>query len=120
VKLLDSADVFLLPMKDIKAADEGLPTKIFEYQALGKPIICCSRGESAKYVKETDSGLIINPEDAKALADAILYLYNDSELSMKLGANGKKYVNKHLTIEKIGERMYDSMFSVICAHKKYN
>ena len=39
---LSIADVFLVPMKDDYFLNLSLPTKILEYQALGRPIICCS------------------------------------------------------------------------------
>jgi len=109
--LLRSADVFLLPMSSASFVEAGLPTKIFEYQAYGKPIICCSDGEPAKYIEYTDSGLVVNPSDSKALANAVLRLYENEKLGQKLGANGRKYVCKNLTCEKIGERMYQILMS---------
>ncbi len=106
VKILNLADACLLPMKEIKAADEGLPTKIFEYQAMGKPVVCCSSGESAQYIKSTRSGVVINPGNPKALADAIFRLYRNKEFTRELGMNGRKYVCENLSVEKIGERLY--------------
>jgi len=99
-----STDVFLLPLN--RAADKGLPTKIFEYQACGKPIICCSQGESAKYIRSTNSGLVVNPGDSQALSNAIIMLYKNRNLMKKLGVNGYKHVSKHLTCKKVGERMH--------------
>jgi colanic acid biosynthesis glycosyl transferase WcaI len=110
--LLRSADVFLLPMKSIKAAEEGLPTKVFEYQACEKPIVCCSEGESARYVQMTKSGLVVNPGDPEALAQAVLKLYKDRKLAHELGLNGWRYVSENLTCEKIGERIYQVLASV--------
>ena len=107
VELLSSADVFLLPMNPINFVEEGLPTKIFEYQAYGKPIICCSTGEPAKYIRQTESGLVVKPGDPKNLAKAILKLHKDRKLAFELGLNGWKYVSRNLTSERIGERMYD-------------
>ena len=57
--LLGSADVFVLPMATMSFVDLGLPTKLFEYQSYGKPIICVSGGEPARYVESTKSGLIV-------------------------------------------------------------
>jgi len=111
VEILNSADVFLLPMKRIKAADDGLPTKIFEYQAMAKPIICCCRGESARYINFTQSGVVLEPGYPEELAKVITRLYNDGKLTKKLGVNGKIYVENNLSIEKIGRRMYDVMSS---------
>ena len=46
VSFLRRADIFLLPMSPSRVIDQGLPTKILEYQALGKPIVCVSTGEA--------------------------------------------------------------------------
>ena len=106
--ILNSADVFVLPMKSLDAPEQGLPTKILEYQACGKPIICCSRGEAARYVSLTESGLVIDPGDPQALTSAILRLHKDRKLLRELGRNGWKHVSQNLTVKKIGERMNDA------------
>jgi glycosyltransferase involved in cell wall biosynthesis len=111
--LLASADAFLLPMAPIRCIDEGLPTKVFEYQAYGKPIICISGGEPARYVERTKSGIVVRPNDAYGLAEAITKLYKDRQLALKLGLNGWRYVSENLTIEKIGQRMHKVLSSVI-------
>jgi glycosyltransferase involved in cell wall biosynthesis len=111
--LLASADVFLLPMAPIRCIDDGLPTKVFEYQTYGKPIICVSCGESARYIEKTRSGVVVRPNDAYGLADAITKLYKDRKLASELGWNGWQYVSENLTLEKVGQRMYDVLSSVI-------
>lgn len=111
-EILSSADVFLLPMRGSGTSSRGLPTKLFEYQAMAKPIICASRGEPAKYVADTRSGLVIEPKNARALADAILILFNNNEVASELGSNGWKYVHEHLTVDKIGEQMSEVLTRV--------
>ena len=110
--LLASADVFLLPMASVSCIDEGLPTKVFEYQTYGKPIICVSGGESARYVERTKSGIVVEPNDAYGLAEAVIRLYKDRQLASKLGWNGWLYVSENLTMERIGERIYEVLASV--------
>lgn len=105
VEILNLADIFLLPMKKIKTADEGLPTKIFEYQALGTPIVACSSGESARYIRSTVSGIVVPPNNPRTLSEAILELYSNKEKRERLGENGWKHVSKHLSLNKIGERL---------------
>jgi len=109
--LLRSADVFLLPMGSASFVNEGLPTKVFEYQACGKPIICCSEGEPARYVRLTRSGLVVKPSDPEALAQAVLKLYEDRKLAYEFGLNGWGHVSENLTSERIGERMYKVFIS---------
>jgi len=110
--LLRSADAFLLPMGSSSFVDEGLPTKVFEYQAYGKPIVCCSEGEPARYIQMTNSGLVLKPGDPEALAHAVLKLHKDRKLAWELGWNGWKYVSENLTLRSIGERMYNVFSSI--------
>ena len=111
--LLDSADVFVLPIAAMSFVDLGLPTKVFEYQVYGKPIICVSGGEPARYVETSGSGLIVKPRDAGGFAEAVTRLYTDRRFAAKLGTNGRKYVSEHLTSGKIGERMHTVLASVV-------
>ena len=121
--LLDSADVFMLPMASVGVVDKGLPTKVFEYQAHGKPIVCVSGGEPARYIEATGSGLVVKPRDAQGLAEAVLRLYGDGKLASMLGWNGWQHVSENLTVKEIGERMYEVLASVehnprarLCVH----
>ena len=111
--LLGSADVFVLPMASMSFVEEGLPTKVFEYQAYGKPIVCVSGGEPTRYVESTKSGLIVKPKDATGFAEAVIRLYKDKQLGSELGRAGREYVSEYLTSQKIGDRMY-RLFQFLC------
>jgi len=110
--LLDSADVFVLPMATMDFVDLGLPTKVFEYQSYGKPIICVSDGESARYVESTGSGLIVKPGDVNGFAEAVSKLYANRQFGIELGMKGRKYVSENLVSERIGARMLKILLSV--------
>jgi glycosyltransferase involved in cell wall biosynthesis len=114
--LLGSADVFVLPMASMSFVEEGLPTKVFEYQAYGKPIICVSDGEPARYIEVTNSGLVVKPKDAYGFAEAVVELYKDKKLATELGSNGWRHVSENLKAERIGRRMYEVFASII--HKE--
>jgi colanic acid biosynthesis glycosyl transferase WcaI len=102
---LSDADIFLLPMSSSRVIDQGLPTKLLEYQAFGKPIICISSGEAGKYITKTQSGLATTSRQPEELAQLVMRLVNDEELTRRLGANGFNNVNSHLTLEIIGKRL---------------
>lgn len=110
--LLRSADVFVLPMARASLVEEGLPTKVFEYQTYGKPIICISCGEPGKYVEATRSGLVVKPGDFYGFADAVVRLYKNKKLASELGWNGWRYVSEKMTAKTIGERMKEVFDSI--------
>jgi len=112
-KLTGKADALLLPLKDFGRPYLGISSKLYEYQAVGKPIICCAEGQPAEYVKETSSGVVVKPGDYEALANAILYLKENPRVAEKLGENGRKYVEDKLHIERIGLQM-KRIFEYIC------
>jgi colanic acid biosynthesis glycosyl transferase WcaI len=104
-KLLGQADVLILPLADFKTPYRGMSSKLYEYQAVAKPIICCSRGLPRAYVKKTNSGLVVYPADYEALAKAVIELKRNPSLARMMGENGRKYVETEASIEAIGLRI---------------
>jgi glycosyltransferase involved in cell wall biosynthesis len=83
----------------------GVSTKLYEYQAVGKPIICCSAGTPGKYVSETKSGIVVKPGDYEALAKAVIRLKANPKLAWEMAENGRRYVEKEASIEAVGLKM---------------
>jgi glycosyltransferase involved in cell wall biosynthesis len=65
---------------------------ISEAWARNKPVIASAVGEIPFRVKHMVNGLLVAPRDPRAVAEAILFLINDKELSRKLGSEGRKNV----------------------------
>ena len=106
-EILHKSDVLLAPMQKSKLGNFSLPTKILEYQAVGRPIICCSDGAVGTYVEQTNSGLKVNQGDLDSFINSILRLESDFELCERLGKNGRKHIEKENTFEIIGIRLSD-------------
>jgi colanic acid biosynthesis glycosyl transferase WcaI len=104
-KLLSKADALILPLRDFGRPYLGISSKLYEYQAIGKPIICCADGQPAEYMKETNSGIVVKPGDNKSLARAVLYLKENKAIAEKLGASGREFVVSNVSIEKIGSKI---------------
>lgn len=111
-ELLNTADALILPLKSFGRPYLGISSKLYEYQALERPIICCAEGEPAKYVNETFSGIVIKPGDHETLANAVLSLKNNPEHAGEIGKNGRRYVEENLSLEKIGREMVQ-LFNII-------
>jgi glycosyltransferase involved in cell wall biosynthesis len=71
---------------------------------LGRPINCCAEGEPAKYISESHSGLVVEPENSKLLAEAVSYLIANPKKSLEMGVNGRNYVEREVTITAIGQK----------------
>jgi glycosyltransferase involved in cell wall biosynthesis len=77
-----------------------IPSKIFEAMAMGIPLLHAVEGESAVIVHEDEVGLLIEPENPVALAEAILKLATDSLVCRKFAERGltaaRKYDRRNL------------------------
>jgi glycosyltransferase involved in cell wall biosynthesis len=104
-RILGEADSLLLPLSGVGSIEMGISSKLYEYQAVGKPIICCSSGQPGRYVSETKSGIVVKPGDCETLAKSISYLRENQDVAEKMGAFGRRYVENNLSIEKIGSKM---------------
>jgi colanic acid biosynthesis glycosyl transferase WcaI len=104
-EFLSQADVLILPLADFKTPYRGMSSKLYEYQAVGKPIICSSKGIPSSYVKETQSGIVVEPGDAEALSRAIMQLKANPDIAHVMSENGRKVVEKDGSIEAIGFKM---------------
>jgi colanic acid biosynthesis glycosyl transferase WcaI len=102
--LLNGADALILPLKDYGAPYPGIPSKLYEYQAVGKPIICCAEGEPAKYIRSSNSGIVVKPESSQELAQAVTYLFANLKIARQMGENGRRFVEREVDIAVIGAK----------------
>jgi glycosyltransferase involved in cell wall biosynthesis len=101
-ELLNQADTLILPLRDFGKPYLGISSKIYEYQAVEKPILCCAEGNPADYVKQTNSGIVVKPGDYKILAEAITSLKGNPEKAREMGRQGRIYAENNLTIKAVG------------------
>ena len=98
---LANANVFVLPSVPEPAGGmDNLPTVIMEAMATGLPVVSTSIGGIPEMVIDQESGFLVQPEDAVALADAIEKVTNDRSLGEKLGQAGYERAQKLFSIEK--------------------
>ncbi|KMZ53284.1 glycosyltransferase family 4 protein [Dorea sp. D27] len=75
----------------VKKAPQSIVNKIGDYLAAGKPMInTCSSDEFKNKVLSDGFGINIEAEDKKALADAILGLYNNQEERELMGRKARE------------------------------
>ena len=92
----------------------SVPSKVLGYMAAARPVIAAVEDDSdtAEWLRAADCGLIVRPQDAQALADAIVRLQADAALRPRLGENGRRYLVAHHTKEAALGR-YLQLFSVL-------
>ena len=78
--------------------------KHLEYMSLSKPVVATNVGEVNFAIKDGHNGILVDEGDEKGFAEAIIYLLNNKEHSIKLGKNGRKDIMDYHTWDKHVER----------------
>ncbi len=78
---------------------EGFGNVVIEASSFGVPSIVADIPGLKDTTIHMETGLIVEPRNTKELADAIFRLYNDMNLAVKLGENGKERVYKFFSNE---------------------
>ncbi len=94
------ADVFWhTGIVDAQGDRDGLPNVVPEAFAHGLPVISSAAGGAWEAVTDGVTGLIVDPTDAGALADAAERLARDAGLRRRLGAGGRAWVEENFLAE---------------------
>lgn len=71
---------------------DGLPTVLVEAMARALPVISTAVVGIGELVRPDETGLLVQPDDPDALAEAILRIQSDPELASRLGGAARRHV----------------------------
>jgi glycosyltransferase involved in cell wall biosynthesis len=94
---------------------EGLPKSLLEAAACGRPIVATDVPGCREIARRDVNALLVPPDDAEALADAIGRLADDAGLRRRFGEAGRRLVEKEFSAERIGREtaaLYDRLISM--------
>ncbi|MDH3273571.1 MAG: glycosyltransferase family 4 protein [Gammaproteobacteria bacterium] len=78
-------DVSLISLKNDALFRSVIPSKIFESMGMGLPIILSlPEGEASEIIKNTGSGLVVEPENPERLKEAVIKIKEDTVLRERL------------------------------------
>lgn len=103
---LNLCDIFTMPSRQIGDDFEGFGIVYLEASLCGKPIVAGRSGGVEDAVLDGETGLLVNPEDTKEIADAIIKLAKDEGLRKSLGEAGKKRAGEEFNWRRQVKKIY--------------
>jgi len=92
------ADALIVHLKDDPLFQITIPSKTQAYLYSGKPIIMAMCGDAADLVRDAGAGMLCEPENPRAMMNAITALYEMPAIErQKMGEAGHHYYMKHLS-----------------------
>ncbi len=93
----DEADVFVFP-----SLSEGSPRVVLEALARSVPVVSSDVGSVPELITNGESGLIVPPRDARALAAAVTRFIHDGGLRARCGRGGYAAAEQHTVARFVG------------------
>lgn len=114
-KAYRQANVYVLP-----SYNEGLPMSILEAMSYGLPVISTTIGGIPDAVENGVNGYLIEPGDARALAEKIGALANDPALRKKMGENSYNTAREKFDITVIIAQLKQIYTNLFMSYKEKN
>jgi glycosyltransferase involved in cell wall biosynthesis len=83
---------------------EASPIVLREAFASGRPVIATKVGDIPEILRDRENGLLIEPGDTQALANAIMEFITDPNLAAHCAANGLRYATEHFSFNTMMEK----------------
>lgn len=109
---LHAADLFVLPSRL-----EGLPNALLEAMATGLAVLASDLGGCREAVTHDRSGLLVPPDDARALEQALVRLLDDADLRERLGAAAARVIEERFTLDAVAPR-YLTLYEALVLNTK--
>jgi glycosyltransferase involved in cell wall biosynthesis len=109
-RVLHALDVFVLP-----SLFEGFGIAILEAMAAGKPVVATRVGGIPEFVMDGKTGLLVEPGNAAALAEAIESLLRDPERARAMGLRGRACALTAFQVSTVVRR-HEQVYEACLAH----
>ncbi|MGL5153137.1 MAG: glycosyltransferase family 4 protein [Clostridium sp.] len=91
IEEVKKSHVALAHLRRDSAFDLAIPGKIIDYMAIGIPIVAGVEGYTASIIKESGSGIAVEPDNPKEMARVILHMYSNDYLRDVCSTCGQHY-----------------------------
>ncbi len=96
-----SLNVFVIPSVE----GDTIPQVILQAFAMGLPVVSTTIGSIPDVVREGDTGFVVPPRNAEALAERIEKLLTNPGLGQQMGTRGRRMVEDEFSLELMLDRL---------------
>jgi glycosyltransferase involved in cell wall biosynthesis len=101
VRYLRASDALLVSLASDPVLEKFLPSKLYDFFAVGRPVIVAAAGEPHRVAEREGSGLFVPPGEVTALVNALRRLAADADLRHALSAAGRRVANTHVRDDQV-------------------
>jgi glycosyltransferase involved in cell wall biosynthesis len=99
--LLAAADALLVTYCPDPITRITVPSKIYEYMSMARPVVAGCEGVLATILEEAGCAEVVEDRNPERLAEAVLALKADPERAARMGEAGRYYAMDHFCFQKV-------------------
>lgn len=107
--LLQASDVLIVTYMKSDLTMITVPSKIYEYLSIARPIVAGVSGVIGEILTEAGAALISNDRDPQEMADHIMTLKNDPARGDAMGLAGRRFAIEHFSFAKVAADYEDAV-----------
>ncbi len=105
--ILSAARLLALPRPDTPVSRAGLPTKLGEYLATGRPVVVSAVGDIPRYLRNGIDAFLVQPGDVSAFAERLLHVVSHEAEANQVGRAGSETARERFDPAVHGRRIID-------------
>jgi glycosyltransferase involved in cell wall biosynthesis len=94
--ILAASDALLVPLSAHPTFHQFVPSKLIDFMAAARPVVLSATGEAARLLERAGGGLVVEPEDPKALAGALRWLAAHPADAAAMTQRGREFAARRL------------------------
>ncbi len=95
---------------------EGMPNAVLEAMAAGKPVVATAVDGTTELITQGETGWLVKPSDAEALADRIVYALNNLTEAKRIGEASTQRVAADFSIDNMISS-YDELYRTLAERR---
>lgn len=103
------SSVAIYPFDDTLINRTKCAVKLIDLLAAGVPVVADAVGQNVEYIRQAETGLLVNSGDVEAMSEAVIGLLRDPDRRQRLGANARRDVQARFNWDQLAgsvEKIY--------------
>ena len=108
-KIIEKADIGMSTILNVgqNCNVDVFPTKVYEYMAMGIPVIISRYPYSEKMIEELKFGITVDPSDKNEISEGIKFLYDNPTQMKEMGKMGRKAIEERFNWEMEAKKLIE-------------
>lgn len=107
---------YVVPLQTINFA--GGDSSLLQAMSFGKAVVATRAPSTETYLEHGQTGLLVEPGDAKGMRQAILHLWRNPDEAIRMGKEARRRFEENHTMHKLAERVYEIALEVHRAQQR--